>query len=308
MSGADAVVDDETKDADTALDPTQGVVDGDQAQDEAAFLSGYTEGGGRPISDAGDDRKPETVAELQQEQADAPPAPEQDEPDPDPLSKFEQRLRNVEGRNGALIAQNQTLERQIADLRRGGAAPVQQEARPSEADIIAASLSGGESLDRLKEDFPEFAQVIEDQGKRIAAVIDERLAKGGKVVRLEDLPQGEVDKLVGTVRERLIDDEIESAHAGWKEKVRTPQFAAWLDAQPEKVKAMADVDRAREAIQILNMYDASLTPAKTGGQNTARDRLRGNVPATSGASRTIAAQPSDDEAFEAGYRSQRGGR
>ena len=206
-------------------------VQASSAEAEAAFGAGFNEDTGvEPAVVA----KPEPAREeTPKAEPDAPAQAAAAEPEAfDPKKAFEQlssqlgslkgideRLKRTEGRVGALQSALDTAKNVS---RTGGAAP-------SQAQVQQAAVTT-ERWVKLKEDFPDWAEAMEE---RFAA-----LPKSG-TVDVEKLKQ-EVSETVGTrIQEsaRLAREfaKLDRKHEDWETTVGTPEFKAWaLEGGPSE--------------------------------------------------------------------------
>jgi len=56
--------------------------------------------------------------------------------------------------------------------------------------------------------------------------------------------------------EAIQSDLVERAHPGWKQTVTSPQFAAWLQGQPNEIKKLGESPWAVDAIKMIDLYKA----------------------------------------------------
>lgn len=127
---------------------------------------------------------------------------------------------------------------------------------PTEKAIEAAAKKS-EKWEKLKEDFPEWAEAMDERlgsmaparafdPTQIQGLVDERLSKA----------QQDFDRKLQAIQM----ERIEEKHEGWLEKINTPDFAAWMNAQPAEVKALAESDKPRDAIKMLDLFEQARKP------------------------------------------------
>lgn len=58
-----------------------------------------------------------------------------------------------------------------------------------------------------------------------------------------------------TLNQRIQSDIIEKSHPGWLTTVKSLDFATWMISQPEEIKALADSDKASDAIRMLDLFE-----------------------------------------------------
>ena len=156
---------------------------------------------------------------------------------------------------------------------------------PTDAQITAAAASP-EKWDKLKELFKDWSEEMDIQGiddritQRLAAERAEILKQMPKSVDLDGIKR-EVDTTLNTrinktrgevsneVRQLV---QIDSKHPTWEQDIYaydssgnviyapngnkqfSADFAAWNQAQPPEVKALADSDKAQDAIKMLDLF------------------------------------------------------
>lgn len=168
---------------------------------------------------------------------------------PDKVAVLEQtvtslmnRLRATEGHIGNLNSVIKTL-RETAP--KGGA--------PS-AEQMKQAAGDSEAMAKMLEDYPElgatFKKVLEGREAAMRSQIEELLAK--------NKPEGLVSREdVDQMRKEFA---VEVAHPGWSEKVKTPEFGAWLQAQPREVQLLAQSSDPQDAIRLLDLEKQARQP------------------------------------------------
>jgi len=114
-----------------------------------------------------------------------------------------------------------------------------------------------------------------------------------------------VQQILVEEREALIED----SHEGWKSVVKSAEFVDWFKTQDESIRKLAASSRPRDAIRLLDAFNASAEDEPSAGSqnptrsNPAQRRLQNAVPATrGGGSNRQRQQPtSAQQAFEDGY-------
>lgn len=174
------------------------------------------------------------------------------------LTQVTGRLRNAEGHIGNLNGQ---LKQQLAAASqvtaRGADAPT--------ADEVRAAQGSAKAMEALKKDYPEFGAAIEAALHEQRQELEKRLAAtpAGVVPTAPGVTQADLDAMRGELT-------IESKHAGWKERVKTPEFRGWLERQPMEVKALAHSDSVEAAIRLLDLHKDG-TKSVTDTRNTRLD-------------------------------------
>jgi flagellin-like hook-associated protein FlgL len=143
------------------------------------------------------------------------------------LAKLPDRLRNIEGHIGGLKSAVQAAaEASKTATAAGKEAPTQEQ--------VAAAGSSGPKWEKMKEDFPDWAEAFEE---RIAAQAAN--APKGAAVDVEGLRKdisGEVSGALDAAEERAV---LRIKHPDWKTKVNTPDFKAWTLAGGPSVEEYA---------------------------------------------------------------------
>lgn len=170
------------------------------------------------------------------------------------------RLRNAEGHIGGLSSANKRLESELAAAQ--AAVKVVQSA-PTAQQVAKANVTS-EKWDQLKTEFPEWAEAVE-----------ERLGVQGTQPDLEALRNQIREELTPQLTSSIsaaLKADIEAktetrlvnvAHRGWTNTVKTPEFSAWMQAQPADVQALGASPVAEDAITLLDQYAAHRQQAVT---------------------------------------------
>lgn len=203
------------------------------------------------------------------------------------IQKLEHRLKSAEGRIAAFNT-GKAAARDAAAA--GGEAPNAQQ-------IERAIEGGGEKWKQLAEQFPDWADALEE---RIAA-----------------LPRAEpqhidVDAITEHVAQRTaIDPEVivqhvttELKHPGWKKTLKTDEFKAWYQTAPADIRAAGASDSADDAIKVLDAFKAHT--ARQQIQQRSTSRLEAATAPTRGTGGGPV-QPSAEQAFDAGFNGVRNG-
>lgn len=177
---------------------------------------------------------------------------------------------------------------------------------PTHAQITAAS-GNSEKWDRIKEDFPEWAEAMEE---RISG-----MRTGG--VDLDGITK-QVRESMGSSLTEVRDEarqlaRIDMAHDGWEETVKTPAFKTWIEAQDEDTQALASSSKAKDAIKLLNAFKESNKSPEPEPEQEApekRDpkaRLAAAVTPTNGNTAVHRETITEQEAADAAFKRVRGG-
>jgi len=207
---------------------------------------------------------PEQTASTESEpQASAPEQTSTDTPAVDPteelrshIAQLQDRLRKTEGHIGGLTSE---LKRTKDALAAGTAAAQQTQGEAPTSTQMQTAAKTPEAWEKLKADFPEWAEGIEaymatrQPGAQAAGITPEQMQ--------ERLQQQEAT-LRAEMATRVNEMFVETRHEGWKDTVKTPEFAAWAQVQSPEIKALAASDNPADAVRMLDLYKKSTeTPA-----------------------------------------------
>lgn len=210
------------------------------------------------------------------------------------------RLRNIEGHIGGL---NSKLESALTTAKAAAEDKGGEGAAPSKAQVQEA-LSDPEAWKRLKEDFPDWAGPVE---KEFAALRAE-IAKAKPAVDVSGLKKevaGEVNSAIAkgldAAEERAF---VRLKYPDWRDTVKSPEFKAWFQGQPDDVKALAASDSGNDAVKMLDAYKTHREQSEE-ARKRKQKRLEGNLnPTGSGAPPDTGI--SDEQAFARGFQRARG--
>lgn len=204
------------------------------------------------------------------------------------VDKQSDRLRNIEGQIGGISLQLKTALATAKTVEtKGGDAPTQAQ--------VQDAAKSGERWKRLKEDFPDWADAVDE---RLAALPKSEV----DVTSLKKDVTTDINKAVADAKAEWQRELIEDKHEGWVATVNTDEFKAWLPKQTPEIQALAKSDKTKDAVRLLDSYAESRKKDKANKDQ----RLKSAMPAKGVAA---AAQPTinDDEAFERGFKTGRGG-
>lgn len=174
---------------------------------------------------------------------------------------------------------------------------------PTSAQISAAS-SNSEKWKQIKEDFPEWAEAM-----------DERLSgmRGGSV-DVESITKQVQDSFTPTLTEMREESRqmarIDAAHDGWEDTVKTPEFTDWFKAQPEELQALSLSTKAKDAIALLDAFkeaNPSSVAAPPASRNDPKARLAAAVTPTKASAVPVRENITEEEAAAAAFKRVRGG-
>lgn len=268
----------------------------DRAEEEAAFAEGF-DGEGDEVAptepeniephagaDAGADANIEDPVDIRE-------SVERTEGEPD---RYEQRLRKMEGRWGELNAKfgevNTTLERLLDATKTQ--TEVAGDVSPSKEQVIEATQSL-EKFEALKEDFPEWAEAMEEQSAYLERKIKSEISAPENVVTRE-----EAEALVQRGISLAV---IGMRHPGWESTVGSEDFYGWLNDQKAAVRDLQHSQDPDDVIRLLDLYKGQGRIPAESAESPNRRRLENAIPPTSGG-----ASPTDrvltmEEAFRQGF-------
>jgi len=207
---------------------------------------------------------PETPQDFEPEQAQI--EPEQPE---DPLAGLSPAVRaklaqidELAQANAQLLHHVKTTEGRVAAMQREAQQARQaamQEAPTQTA--IASAAKNPEKWEQLKQDFPEWAGAMEEY---VASKV------GGQQQQQVLTPEqvaGYVQQQVAQTRAemgRLMEEaRIEGKYENWRDTVNTTEFAQWFTVQSPETRALADSSAAKDAIKMLDLFNASKSVSAT---------------------------------------------
>lgn len=150
-----------------------------------------------------------------------------------------------------------TMQSELAKTGKAAAAATPGADAPTGADIEAASKSL-DKWNKMKDDFPEWAEAIEE--------LQNSKTGGGGAVDAEAIrreAREEAAAMIEAARkqdraEREVDEEISEAHPKWVKTINEPKFVAWFQAQPADYQAKQRVAKtSHEMIEMLDAYKAA---------------------------------------------------
>lgn len=204
------------------------------------------------------------------------------------------RLRNVEGHLGGI---NSNLKEIKAGLDSAKAAAAAGTKAPTETAIATASGSS-EKWKKLQEDFPDWAEAME-----------ERLSTVGKgpAVDVEGLKRDVHTGVAAAVRAGIDEAEekafVRLKHPTWKKDVNSPEFGNWLKTQPADIQRLCASPLADDTIKVLDSFaeHRKQVAKSTATQERNQRRLAGAV-VPSGSGAVLSTGIDDDAAFTRGFK------
>ena len=309
----------------TENEKTQEQQTAEQAEVEAAFLAGATETPEKAVEPEKKEAKTEVKAETKPKEA----KPKEKEAPvktaaPDPwegvqpavrrtLEEISSKIANTEnlakaavGRVGALQA---AMDAAKAASKTGADAPTKEQ--------IAAAAANTEKWKKLKDDFPEWADAMEERFTAEKAQLEAAIKAIPPAVDVAGLKKDVTGGVQKALNEGLDAAEerafLRLKHPNWKQMVKTPEFSAWLNAQPDNVQRLADSPYADDAIQVFDSYEehqgtskATAEAATAEKEKENKDRLAAAVQPKS-STRAAPATVTEEDAFVQGFNNALGG-
>lgn len=218
------------------------------AEEANAREAAETEVAPAPAEEAAPQEQEATQVEAQAPAEETPPAEEDPYAGlPEAAKERLRKLDELERSQTQLLHQVRTAEGRVSamqrELEQAKKAAASAEG-PSQAQIAAA----GKSLQKwesLKQDFPEWAEAMEEFV----------LANKSKADPVDI--EAKVELNANAIVARYEKQRIERRYRNWEQEVRKPEFGSWLDSQPAEVKALADSPISDDAIELLQKWYAT---------------------------------------------------
>ena len=211
------------------------------------------------------------------------------------VGHFQRKLKTVEDRIEAVSKAGTDAAK--AATAAGGTAPTQ-------AQIDAAAAGGGEKWKQMKEDFPEWAEALDER----LATLRPGAAAPVDVESIKKEVAGDVDTRIAQATAVAEESAfIRLKHPGWKATVRTPEFKAWHDTQPDDVKALAASNNGDDAVKMLDAFEVhrKAAAAAAAARERQTNRLERAIP-VKGSGSPPAPQNDDANALKRGFDRARG--
>lgn len=191
-------------------------------------------------------------------------APEVKPADEDPLAGLPEAVKAKLAKIEEIVAANQQLSQdlktatgRVSALQREFdlAKKAQQQAggdAPSTAQIAAAGKNS-EKWEKLKKEFPDWADGLQE----LVSMSVQGVQSG---VNPQEL-QRRFDAQLAQTRQELVTQfevaKIEAKYEDWTDQVKTPEFANWMRMQPPEIQSLAQSDKARDAVRMLDLYNTA---------------------------------------------------
>ena len=220
------------------------------------------------IRSAGDAQK-EAVAPTPEPEIEPEPELEAPKPEVDP---FEKRVRSLEGTIGGLRSdlkkQREAMDAIVAA--RTAAAP--------SAEQLAAAAGSPTKIAQLRAEFPQFTAALEEGlGEMEASVVGKTMTKA------------EIERVIAesmSTAVELADLRVRYGSDPRETTMQTPEFVAWITANPDAHTRMGAANTATEVLKVLEEFAvATKKPGSAPSVPRAvkeKSRLDSSIPATSG--------------------------
>jgi hypothetical protein len=218
------------------------------------------------------------------------------------ISALPGRLRNIEGHIGGINSKlDAVLKKAGSDAAAAGAAA------PSKEQVAAAQQSS-ERWKKLEQDFPEWAAALNE---RLTAVGNELQSKFPKVDHdaiKKEIMTGVAPLIESAKSEGRALALVDLKHEGWEDTVKTKEFGDWLKKQSPETQALADSEKASDAIKLLDAYVEHSSALKKAEEDRLRKekRLTGALTPVGIGQSGGGSGISDEEAFTRGFKRVRG--
>lgn len=233
---------------------------------QSDLMAGYNKAKGEPEVDLQPVTKGvESVEEVKEEVKGAP----KDEPKADPWEGVRKEMEGFKSTLAVIPQLQHELKSHV-----GRVAAIQREMElakkiphtvdaPTQQQIHEASKSL-EKWNQLKADFEDWSAGIDERiAERIAADRAEVLKRVPNIdvdALKRDMNAGVAQALATEIKRTREFSKVDMKYPTWDEDVHAPdgglqpEFAAWMKAQTPEIQALADSERAADAIKMLDIY------------------------------------------------------
>lgn len=198
----------------------------------------------------------------------------------------------------------QSLPQQIKDATAAATAVVKAAGgeAPTKTEVAAATKSS-DKWTRLKEDYPDWAEAMEEQLADVRASLPAS-APAPDVAAITGQIEGNLTKAIRPALKAVETRARQLAlldfyHDDWEEIARSEPYAKWLDAQPADVKALEKSPLAREGKKLFDLFKADAKKAKA--KETSQRRLENGITPEGQPRTSTDPVENEDDAFRRGY-------
>ena len=159
-----------------------------------------------------------------------------------------QLLHHVKTAEGRVAA----MQREFEQARKAQAQVAPQSAPTQQA--IANAASNPEEWENLKQDFPEWAGAME---KYVASKLAGVANNGLTSEQVQNFVNQQLEHSKVEMRRALEEAKVEGRHEDWRQTVNSTDFANWFAMQKPEVQALASSDVGKDAIRMLDLFEAA---------------------------------------------------
>lgn len=228
----------------------------------------------------------------------------------DGLTKLPERFRAIEHQVGGIKSLTQSLKDAVAQATTTTKAAGDSAPTPEQVESAAKS---DERWKQLKDDFPEWAEAVDERLKRVETArpsvdpsalktevltdVDSRIAKARDESRTTILTEARV---LGRIDAAFPDYD-------WEAAIQTEQFATWYEGQKPDVKALSGSPKPQDAIRLVSLFkEAQAKAEKAAAEKEAREKRLDRAEQPQGvAHEATPSMPTEDEAFANGFKRAR---
>lgn len=202
------------------------------------------------------------------------------------LDAIEQQVQTIPTLQRSLSEAQGRVAAMQRELQQAKAASKAVESAPTATQIAAASKAP-EKWAALKADFPEWAEATEAYVSAQLAGLTPQQTAGLSPEEIE----ARIEQRLSAAQKQAELDRVSERHEGWQETVKTPEFTQWFAGQDETVKRLAASPRARDAIQMLDLYQRARAESTAAPDPGKQNRLAAAVTTRSNGARPAAKTP-----------------
>lgn len=191
------------------------------------------------------------------------------------LQRLQHSDASQRGRLGAYQRQINELQRQLQERQQAPQQQAQQRQNAGQGSSDddqqrqdMAEQMGMDDWETFKEDFPDMARAFEARlqaDRQEVAQLRNQLAQHEPA--LQSIQQQAQEKHL-----KAQEDALQARHSDWREVVAAPEFAEWLNQQPESMQRLKDSNDAAEAAALLSAYKGDTGYAGAGSRTGTPDK------------------------------------
>lgn len=273
----------------------------------------------QPNPEPKSDAKTDGPAPATEEKAAATPAPDDEWKDVHPkvkqelesmrgrldgLGELPGHVRNLQHQYGGLKSLTSSLKDAIAKAT--ATTQAAGDATPTAEQIESAAKSEAR-WKQLVEDFPEWAEAIDERMKRIESQRPAPVDTSALKTEVLTDAQARIAKAKEEARaEARVLARIDNAFPedDWEALINSDAFATWYGKQKPEVQSLSASPAAKDAIRLISLFkDARAKDAKAAAEKEAREKRLERAEQPQGvAHEATPSTPTDDEAFDKGFK------